>query len=121
LTKSYMSAITRSVHRDHSISSFNALTAMEITTQPTIMKEVYGEPVTEEKGDDEDNFLLRGLKVAGSTAKGVGTGVYKVGEETVVGVYNTVAHPIQTGSAMWDAARHPIDTSKYIINAIEAS
>src|SRR5699024_2258061 len=121
LMKSYMSEMTRTFHRDHSISSFNALTAMELTTLPTIMKEVYGDPVTEEKGEDEDNFLLRGLKVAGSTAKGVGTGVYKVGEETVVGVYNTVAHPIQTGSAMWDAASHPIDTSKYIINAIEES
>src|SRR5699024_1355870 len=64
---------------------------------------------------------MKGLKFAGSTAKGIGTGVYDVGEETVVGVYNTVAHPIQTGSAMWDAVSHPIDTSKYIINAIEES
>jgi len=85
------------------------------------MKEVYGEPVTEEKEEDKDNFLMKGLKVEGSTAKGVGTGAYKVGEETVLGVYNTVAHPIQTGSGMWDTASHPIDTSKYIINAIEES
>jgi len=48
---------------------------------------------------------MKGLKVAGTTAKGIGTGVYKVGEETVVVVYNTVAHPIQTGAAMWDAVR----------------
>jgi len=122
--KSYMSEMTRTFHRDHSISSFNALTALELTTLPTIMKEVYGDPVTEEKEEkeeDEDNFLVKGLKVAGSTAKGVGTGVYDVGEETVVGVYNTVAHPIQTGAAMWDAVSHPIDTSKYIGNAIAES
>src|SRR5699024_7649079 len=119
--KSYMSEMTRTFHRDHSISSFNALTALELTTLPKIMKEVYGDPVTEEKEEDADNFLMKGLKVAGSTAKGVGTGVYKVGEEAVVGVYNTVAHPIQTGTAMWDAVSHPIDTSKYIISAIEES
>src|SRR5699024_4661397 len=119
--KSYMSEMTRTFHRDHSISSFNALTALELTTLPKIMKEVYGDPVTEEKEEDADNFLMKGLKVAGSTAKGVGTGVYKVGEEAVVGVYNTVAHPIQTGTAMWDAVSHPIDTSKYIKNAIEES
>ena len=82
------------------------------------MKEVYGNPVTEEKEEDEDNFLVKSLKFAGTTAKGVGTGAYKVGEETVVGVYNTVAHPIQTGTAMWDTVSHPIDTSKYIKNAI---
>src|SRR5690625_7923998 len=64
---------------------------------------------------------MKGLKVAGTTAKGIGTGVYDVGEETVVGVYNTVAHPIQTGAAMWDAVSHPIDTSKYIGNAIAES
>src|SRR5699024_11016666 len=118
LMKSYMSEMTRTFHCDHSISSFSALTALELTTLPTIMKEVYGEPVTEE---DEDNFLIKGLKFVGSTAKGVGTGAYKVGEETVVGVYNTVAHPIQTGTAMWDGVSHPNDTSKYIINAIEES
>src|SRR5690625_891120 len=83
------------------------------------MKEVYGEPVTEEKEEDKFNLLMKGLKVEGSTANGVGTGAYKVGEETVLGVYNTVAHPIQTGSGMWDTACHHIDTSKYIINAIE--
>src|SRR5699024_12233415 len=94
--------------------TFHALTALELTTLPTIMKEVYGNPVTEEKEEDEDNFLVKSLKFAGSTAKGVGTGAYKVGEETVVGVYNTVAHPIQTGTAMWDTVSHPIDTSKYI-------
>ena len=109
------------VYRNFSISSFNALTAMELTTLPTIIKEVYGDPVTEEKEEDEDNFLMKGLKVAGSTAKGVGTGAYKLGEETVVGVYNTVAHPIQTGTSMWDAVSHPIDTSKFIKNAIEES
>src|SRR5690625_4394071 len=119
--KNYMSEMARTFHRDHSISSFSALTALELTTLPTIMKEVYGEPVTEEEEEDEDNFLMKGLKFAGSTAKGVGAGLYDVGEETVVGVYNTVAHPIQTGTAMWDAASHPIDTSKYIINAIEES
>src|SRR5699024_7666661 len=119
--KRYMGEMTRTFHRDHSISSFNALTALELTTLPTIMKEVYGDPDTEEKEEDEDNFLMKGLKVASSTAKGVGTCAYKVGEETVVGVYNTVAHPIQTGSAMWDAASHPIDTYKYIKNAIEES
>src|SRR5690625_143984 len=119
--KSYMSEMTRTFHRDHSISSFSALSALELTTLPTIMKEVYGEPVTEEEEENEDNFLMKGLKFAGSTAKGIGTGLYDVGEETVLGVYNTVAHPIQTGSAMWDAASHPIDTSKYIINAIEES
>src|SRR5690625_3985579 len=119
--KSYMSEMTRTFHREHSISSFNALTALELTTLPTIMKEVYGELVTEEEEEDEDNFLIKELKFVGSTAKGVGTGAYKVGEETVVGVCNTVAHPIQTGTAMWDAASHPIDTSKYIINAIEES
>src|SRR5690625_392618 len=119
--KNYMSEMARTFHRDHSISSFSALTALELTTLPTIMKEVYGEPVTEEEEEDEDNFLMKGLKFVGSTAKGVGTGLYDVGEETVVGVYNTVAHPIQTGTAMWDAASHPIDTSKYIINAIEES
>jgi len=68
------------------------------------MKEVYGEPVTEK--EEENNFLVKGLKVAGSAAKGVGTGVYKVGEETMVGVYNTVAHPIQTGSARCSESSH---------------
>jgi len=63
------------------------------------MKEVYGNPVTEEEEEDEDNFLMKGLKFAGSTAKGVGAGLYDVGEETMVGVYNTVEHPIQTGTA----------------------
>src|SRR5699024_11629543 len=43
LMKSYMGEMTRTFHRDHSISSFNALTALELTTLPTIMKEVYGD------------------------------------------------------------------------------
>src|SRR5699024_11391149 len=42
LMKSYMSEMTRTFHRDHSISSFSALSALELTTLPTIMKEVYG-------------------------------------------------------------------------------
>ncbi|WP_106498330.1 T7SS effector LXG polymorphic toxin [Lentibacillus sp. Marseille-P4043] len=126
LMNQYISEMARTFSQDYSIISFNELTALKLTTLPTILKDVYGEPVPEEKEADSlwDNIIegtATFAKGAGNTIKGTAIGVYDVGADTLGGLYDTVTNPINTLESMGHMVAHPIKTSKYIGNAIEES
>lgn len=57
----------------------------------------------------------------GRTLKGAGLGIYDVGKDTVVGIYDMITDPEGTAESLYQAASHPIDTGKYIAQAISDS
>lgn len=61
------------------------------------------------------------VATAGDTIKGAGLGIYDVAKDTVVGVYDMVTDPIGTVDSLYNAASHPIDTTKYIARTISDS
>ncbi|WP_191126242.1 T7SS effector LXG polymorphic toxin [Cerasibacillus terrae] len=62
-----------------------------------------------------------GTATVGRTLKGAGLGIYDVGKDTVVGIYDMITDPEGTAESLYQAASHPIDTGKYIAQAISDS
>ncbi len=126
LLDQYINEMTRTFASDYSITTFDALTALKLPSLPTILKEVYGEPVTKEEVEAslwtkiKEGTVEFGKGVV-NTGKGAAIGVYDVGKDTLVGIGNTVMHPINTAKSMGNMILHPIDTGKYISNAIADS
>ncbi len=62
-----------------------------------------------------------GLEVAG----GIGTGLFNVGKDLVVGtkdmIRDIVFHPVDTAASFYQTAIHPIDTAEYVLTAISDS
>lgn len=74
--------------------------------------------------DNANSFMLKlenGFVTVGGSFKGVGKGIYDFEEDIVVGIYNTVRHPVETGKAVYHAATHPIETGRHIKNSIAES
>ncbi|WP_106495838.1 T7SS effector LXG polymorphic toxin [Lentibacillus sp. Marseille-P4043] len=126
LLDQYINEMSQTFASDYSITTFDALTALKLPSLPTILKEVYGEPVTKEEIEDSLwTKITEGIVEFGNgvvnTGKGAAIGVYDVGKDTLVGIGNTVMHPINTAKSMGNMVLHPIDTGKYISNAIAES
>src|SRR5699024_2524373 len=78
----------------------------------------------EAQEDNSNSFMLKlknGFVTVGRSLKGIGKGIYDFGEDTVVGIYNTVRHPIKTGKAVYHAATHPVETGRHIKHSIQES
>ncbi|MGY0694494.1 T7SS effector LXG polymorphic toxin, partial [Virgibacillus sp. FSP13] len=126
LLDQYINEMTRTFASDYSITTFDALTALKLPSLPTILKEVYGEPVTKEEVEASlwtkitEGTVEFGKGVV-NTGKGAQIGVYDVGKDTLVGIGNTVMHPVETVDSMVNMVVNPVDTGKYISNAIAES
>ncbi|WP_106495640.1 T7SS effector LXG polymorphic toxin [Lentibacillus sp. Marseille-P4043] len=126
LLDQYINEMTRTFASDYSITTFDALTALKLPSLPTILKEVYGEPVTKEEVEAslwtkiKEGTVEFGKGVV-NTGKGAAIGVYDVGKDTLVGIGNTVMHPIETVDSMVNMVVNPVDTGKYISNALAES
>ncbi|MBT2217983.1 EndoU domain-containing protein [Virgibacillus dakarensis] len=126
LLNQYINEMSRTFVSDYSITTFNALTALKLPTLPTILKEVYGEPVIEEKEETSlwtkivDGAVELGKGIV-NTSKGAAIGVYDVGKDTLVGIGNTIIHPVETVDSTANMMIHPVETGKYIGNAIAES
>ena len=115
--KQYTSEMTRTFNQSgQTLNSFGLPSIFYLPTLPTILKSIYGEPVVEEV--KEDNFLVKGLKVTGNSIKGAGIGLFDVGKDTVVGLYDTVTDPIGTVESLYHSVTNPVETYKYIEKAI---
>ena len=115
--KQYTSEMTRTFnHSGQTLNTFGLPSMFYLPTLPTILKSIYGEPVAEEV--KEDNFLVKGLKVTGNSIKGAGIGLFDVGKDTVVGLYDTVTDPIGTVESLYHSVTNPVETYKYIEKAI---
>ena len=115
--KQYTSEMTRTFNQSgQTLNSFGLPSMFYLPTLPTILKSIYGEPVAEEV--KEDNFLVKGLKVTGNSIKGAGIGLFDVGKDTVVGLYDTVTDPIGTVESLYHSVTNPVETYKYIEKAI---
>ncbi|WP_106495642.1 hypothetical protein [Lentibacillus sp. Marseille-P4043] len=85
LPKSRQKRDVTSFASDYSITTFNALTALKLPSLPTILKEVYGEPVTKEEVEAslwtkiKEGTVEFGKGVV-NTGKGAAIGVYDVGK-----------------------------------------
>src|SRR5690625_325962 len=78
----------------------------------------------DEMEDTSNSFMFKlknGFVTVGRPFKGIGKGIYDFGEDTVVGIYNTVRHPIKTGKAVYHAATHPVETGRHIKHSIQES
>ncbi|WP_158701592.1 hypothetical protein [Lentibacillus sp. Marseille-P4043] len=126
LLDQYIDEMTRTFASDYSITTFDALTALKLPSLPIILKEVYGEPVTKEEVEAslwtkiKEGTVEFGKGVV-NTGKGAAVGVYDVGKDTLVGIGNTVMHPVETVDSMVNMVVNPVDTEKYISNAIAES
>ncbi len=126
LLNQYINEMSRTFASDYSITTFNALTALKLPSLPTILKEVYGEPVIEEKEETSlwtkivDGAVELGKGIV-NTSKGAAIGVYDVGKDTLVGIGNTIIHPVETVDSTANMMIHPVETGKYIGNAIAES
>ncbi|GGB48336.1 putative ribonuclease YokI [Lentibacillus populi] len=126
LLNQYINEMSRTFASDYSITTFNALTALKLPSLPTILKEVYGEPVIEEKEETSlwtkivDGAVELGKGIV-NTSKGAAIGVYDVGKDTLVGIGNTIIHPVETVDSTATMVIHPVETGKYIGNAIAES
>ncbi|MGY0695010.1 hypothetical protein ACW2QC_19985 [Virgibacillus sp. FSP13] len=126
LSNQYKNEMSRTFASDYSITTFDALTALKLPSLPTILKEVYGDPVTKEEVEVSLwTKIMEGTvkfgKGAYNTGKGVVLGGADVVKDTAVGLYNTVVHPGETLESMENMILHPWDTSKYVANAIAES
>ena len=74
--------------------------------------------VEEEK---EDNFLEKGLKVTGNSIKGVGKGLFGVGKDPVVGLYDAVTDPKGTVESLYHAVTKPVEIYDYVAKSIADS
>jgi len=121
--KQYTSEMTRTFNPSGQITnSFDFASVYHLPTLPTLLKSIYGEPVVEEEKEKEkekeDNFLVKGLKVTGNSIKGAGIGLFDVGKDTVVGLYDTVTDPKGTVESLYHSVTNPVETYKYIEKAI---
>ncbi|MEW9676882.1 LXG domain-containing protein [Lentibacillus sp. L22] len=125
LLNQYINEMSHNFASDYSITSFDALSALKLTTLPTILKEVYGEPVKEEEDPSlwtkiKDGAVAFG-KGAVSTGKGAVLGSFDVGKDTLVGLGNTFMHPVKTGTALRNMIQHPKVTGKLLGQTIAES
>ena len=126
--KQYTSEMTRTFNQSGQMThSFDFGSIYHLPTLPTLLKSIYGEPVVEEK--KEDNFLMKGLKGTGNFIKktavttydvgtGAVTGLYDVVEDTAVGIYETFEDPKGTVESLSHSVTNPVETYKYIEQAI---
>ena len=61
---------------------------------------------------------MKGLKVTGNSIKGAGVGLFNVGKDTDVGLYDTLTDPIGTVELLYHSVTNPVETYKYIEKAI---
>ena len=117
--KQYTSEMTRTFNQSgQTLNSFGLPSMFYLPTLPTILKSIYGEPVAEDEKEKEDNFFVKGLKVTGNSIKGAGVGLFDVGKDTVVGLYDTVTDPIGAVESLYHSVTNPVETYKYIEKAI---
>ncbi|MGY0695007.1 hypothetical protein ACW2QC_19970, partial [Virgibacillus sp. FSP13] len=126
LLDQYINEMTRTFASDYSITTFVALTALKLPSLPTILKEVYGDPVTKEEVEASLwTKIMEGTVEFGKGAYNMGKGAVLGGadvvKDTAVGLYNTVVHPDETLESMGNMILHPWDTNKYVANAIAES
>src|SRR5699024_7740337 len=80
---------------------------------------VYKDDKMDEKVESSSwDKIKGGTATVGRTLKGAGLGIYDVGKDTVVGIYDMITDPQGTAESLYQAASHPIDTGKYIAQAI---
>lgn len=90
-----------------------------------ILKQRNDRPTTERvslvSANKKDNFFISGLKTTGRTIKGGALGGFDVLVDTATGAYQMVRHPTQTYQSMKHMVLHPVETGKYMGNAIAES
>src|SRR5699024_10071213 len=69
----------------------------------------------------DDSFLISANNVAEKVAKGIVTGGTDLVVDTLTGAYQMFRHPIQTAESLGYMVIHPVETSKYVANAIAES
>ncbi|THE10570.1 DUF4237 domain-containing protein [Bacillus timonensis] len=59
--------------------------------------------------------------VVGNSVKGLATGLWDVGVDTVKGIWNIITHPVETFKGLVHVIQHPVETAKGIWDAIKTS
>ncbi|WP_106496314.1 T7SS effector LXG polymorphic toxin [Lentibacillus sp. Marseille-P4043] len=124
LLHQYINEMTRTFASDYSITTFDALTALQLPSLPSILQEVYPVPVETEETSLWTKIKDGAVKVGKgvyNTGKGAVLGGADVVKDTAVGIGNTIIHPFETMDSMANIVLHPVDTGQYIGNAIRES
>ncbi|MGY0692378.1 T7SS effector LXG polymorphic toxin [Virgibacillus sp. FSP13] len=124
LLHQYINEMTRTFASDYSITTFDALTALQLPSLPSILQEVYPAPEETEETSIWTKIKNGAVKVGKgvyNTGKGAVLGGADVVKDTAVGIGNTIIHPFETMDSMANMVLHPVDTGQYIGNAIAKS
>ncbi|MEI3611232.1 LXG domain-containing protein [Pseudogracilibacillus sp. SO30301A] len=118
LLQSYLNEMKITYGDSSAIPNFNPLSAFEMPTYKKVKEKVFGKSISIQS---EDLRQLINMKYDLYTYKGIGLGIWDIVSDIAQGTYQLITDPESVVNELGYMILHPVETGKYMIEAIISS
>lgn len=115
LLQNYMNEMNISFGNSSAIPNFTPLSAFEMPTYKKVKEKVFGKSISIQI---KNLHQLKNMKYDLNTYKGIGLGIWDIVSDIALGVHQLATDPIGVVTELGYMVLHPVETGKYMKEAI---